>query len=88
MSAKPKVKTKDYEKRKLKIGIRMTILYSIAYLGFMILSVFIPEAMRSRALFGLNLASSYGLGLIILAIIFAVIYNQLCKIPIKETKGD
>lgn len=78
---------KSYEKRKTKIAIRMAIIYTIIYLGFIVLNVFKPLWMSRRAIFGLNLAVSYGIGLIILAIIFAVIYNQICKIP-KSKTGD
>ncbi len=70
-----------YERRKSSIGIRMTILYSIIYAGFVALSVFRPGWMGVRAVLGLNLAIAYGLGLIIIAIIFALVYNHLCRVP-------
>lgn len=70
-----------FERRKSRIGIRMTILYSIVYGGFVVLSVFQPTWMGVRAVLGLNLAVSYGLGLIIIAIVFALIYNHLCRVP-------
>lgn len=70
-----------FERRKSKIGIRMTLLYSIVYAGFVILSVFQPTWMGARALFGLNLDVTYGLGLIVIAIIFALVYNRLCRMP-------
>ncbi len=70
-----------YERRKSAIGIRMTILYSIIYAGFVALSVFRPQWTGVRALIGLNLAVTYGLGLIVVAIIFALVYNHLCRIP-------
>jgi len=69
------------ERRKVAIGVRMTLLYSIVYAGFVILSVFIPAVMGAPAVFGLNLATAYGLALIIIAVIFALIYNYLCRIP-------
>jgi uncharacterized membrane protein (DUF485 family) len=69
------------EQRKSNIGIRMTILYAIIYSGFVILSVFMPTKMGVDALFGLNLAIAYGLALIIIAIIFAIIYNLLVRVP-------
>jgi len=69
-----------YEKRKSIIGIRMTVLYSLIYGGFIFLSVFRPSWMGKRALFSLNLAVAYGLGLILCAIVFALIYNHLCRI--------
>ena len=70
-----------FEKRKSRIGIRMTLLYSVVYAGFVVLSVFRPTWMGARAVFGLNLAVSYGLGLILIAIAFALIYNHLCRVP-------
>jgi uncharacterized membrane protein (DUF485 family) len=70
-----------FERRKSKIGIRMTLLYSVVYAGFVILSVFQPTWMGARALFGLNLAVTYGLGLIVIAVIFALVYNRLCRVP-------
>ncbi len=70
-----------FERRKSAIGVRMTILYSLVYGGFVALSVFQPTWMGARALLGLNLAVAYGLGLILIAIIFALIYNHLCRIP-------
>jgi uncharacterized membrane protein (DUF485 family) len=70
-----------YERRKSVIGIRMTILYSVVYAGFVALSVFRPEWMGVRALVGLNLAVAYGLGLIVVAVIFALVYNHLCRVP-------
>ncbi len=70
-----------YERRKSGIGIRMTILYSVIYAGFVALSVFRPAWMGVRAVLGLNLAIAYGLGLIIVAIIFALVYNHLCRVP-------
>lgn len=69
------------EQRKSNIGVRMTILYAIVYGGFVVLSVFFPTLMGVEAIFGLNLAIAYGLALIIIAIIFAIIYNALVRIP-------
>lgn len=69
------------EQRKSNIGVLMTILYAIVYGGFVVLSVFFPTLMGIEALFGLNLAIAYGLALIIIAIIFAIIYNALVRIP-------
>jgi uncharacterized membrane protein (DUF485 family) len=69
------------EQRKSNIGVLMTILYAIIYSGFVVLSVFFPTLMGNESLFGLNLAIAYGLALIIVAIIFAIIYNALVRIP-------
>lgn len=77
------------EQRKSNIGVRMTILYAIIYSGFVVLSVFFPAAMGAKAIFGLNLAIAYGLALIIIAIVFAIIYNALVKQPnARNTSSD
>jgi uncharacterized membrane protein (DUF485 family) len=72
------------EQRKVLIGVRMTILYSLVYAGFVGLSVFQPTWMGANAVFGLNLAVAYGLGLIIIAIVFALIYNRLCRVRVSD----
>jgi uncharacterized membrane protein (DUF485 family) len=69
------------ERRKSNIGILMTVLYALVYGGFVFLSVFYPSIMSVRIFFGMNLAITYGLGLIVIAIIFAMIYNQMVRIP-------
>ncbi len=69
------------ERRKSAIGIQMTILYSIVYAGFVALSVFQPTWMGARAVLGLNVAVAYGLGLIVIAVLFALVYNYLCRVP-------
>ncbi len=71
---------------KTKIGIRMVIIYGITYFGFIIINTISPKTMETTVIFGLNLAVSYGFGLIIFAIILGLIYNRMCLK--KETKMD
>lgn len=75
----------EFERRKSILGIRMMFLYSLVYGGFVALSVFRPTWMGAPAVLGLNLAVAYGLGLIITAFIFALVYNHLCRVPAVET---
>lgn len=81
MKQYPSASQTAFEKRKIILGIRMTLIYSVVYAGFVALSVFRPAWMGARALFGLNLAAVYGLGLILTAIAFALVYNILCRTP-------
>ncbi len=67
------------ENRKSNIGVILTILYAVIYGGFVFLSVFYPSLMGLRTFAGLNLAITYGLGLIVIAIILAMIYNQMVR---------
>lgn len=69
------------ERRKSFIGVVLTIIYAVIYGGFVFLSIFYPSMMGIRTFFGMNLAITYGLGLIVIAIILAMIYNQIVRIP-------
>lgn len=57
----------------------MFIIYAIFYAGFVVINLAAPLAMEAIVLFGWNLATVYGFGLIIGAVILAVIYDQMCK---------
>ncbi len=87
MDSQDTILNDEFEKRKVVLGVKMTLLYSLVYAGFVALSVFKPTAMAGRAVLGLNVAVAYGLGLIIIAVIFALIYNILCRFP-AEQKGE
>lgn len=63
---------------KKRIGIRMFIAYGIVYAGFVLINTFVPKLMGLPVAFGLNLAVTYGFGLIVLAIISGMIYNWVC----------
>ncbi|MBN2081094.1 DUF485 domain-containing protein [bacterium] len=65
----------EYKKR---LGVAMFIVYSVIYAGFVLINVISPLTMDLIVFLGLNLAVVYGFGLIILALILALIYNQLC----------
>jgi len=63
---------------KSKLGILMFIIYAVIYAGFVAVNVAKPTLMEKNIIFGLNLAVVYGFGLIIFALILAMIYNHLC----------
>ena len=63
---------------KTRIGAWMFLLYALVYAGFVAINVIDPQAMGNPAVFGLNIAVAYGLGLIVFALILALIYNRLC----------
>ena len=48
------------------------------YAGFIIINTVAPKLMGKQVIFGLNLAVTYGFGLIILAVIAGLIYNAIC----------
>ena len=70
---------KDYAiAYKMRIGVIMFLVYGLIYVGFVAINVLKPILMESIVLFGLNLAVVYGFGLIVLALVLALVYNVLC----------
>ena len=63
---------------KMRLGILMFILYLLFYAGFVAINLMFPLLMEATVL-GLNLATVYGFGLIVVALIEALIYNWLCR---------
>jgi uncharacterized membrane protein (DUF485 family) len=64
---------------KTRVGVWMFILYALVYSGFVAINVIKPVMMEMTVVFGLNLAAVYGFGLIIFALILALIYNSMCN---------
>src|SRR3972149_11207030 len=63
---------------KARLGIRMFALYTVFYAGFVAINILSPLTMALVVLAGLNLATVYGMALIIVALIRALIYNAMC----------
>lgn len=63
---------------KMKLGVQMFIPYALIYAVFVIINLVKPVLMETIVIFGLNLAVVYGFGLIILALVMALIYNGMC----------
>ena len=64
-----------------RLGIWFFLLYFLFYAGFVFIVTFKYEWMGRPVLGGLNLAIVYGMGLIIMAFVLAVLYMTLCKSP-------
>lgn len=64
---------------KVRIGIYMILLYALVYFGFIVINISNPLLMEKIIFSGLNLAVVYGIGLIIFALILALIYNSMCS---------
>lgn len=69
---------------KTKTGLIMFAIYIPVYMAFILISVISPKTMATE-IGPLNLAIVYGFGIIILAIVQAVIYNYICS---KKEKLD
>lgn len=64
---------------KMRLGVIMFILYSLFYAGFVLLNVVSPSSMETIVLFGMNLACVYGFGLIVVALLQALVYDWMCR---------
>jgi len=73
-----KLKKCNASAAKARLGIYLFFVYLIVYGGFVGITVARPTLMNIEVVAGLNLACTYGFGLIILAIIMGLIYNALC----------
>ena len=63
---------------KSRLGIRLFLVYSLLYAGFIVINTFTPKLMGIPVIAGLNLAICYGFGLILAAIAMGLVYNSLC----------
>ena len=65
--------------RNSRYGLWLFGLYLLLYGGFMGLSAFEPQLMSKTPFGGVNLAILYGFGLIVAALVLALIYMILCR---------
>jgi uncharacterized membrane protein (DUF485 family) len=61
-----------------RAGLVLFFLYLAFYAGFMGLAAFAPQAMGRPAIAGVNLAITYGMGLIVGAFVVAALYMAIC----------
>lgn len=67
------------QSRDSKIGLVLFAIYLVLYGGFVLLNAFAPETMEITPISGVNLAILYGFGLIVAALVLALIYGLLCR---------
>ena len=68
--------------RNTRLGLRLFFIYLLLYGGFIGASTFAPSVMKLRALGGINLSVLCGFGLILAALILAVVYLICCRRPL------
>ncbi len=73
-----KIETDNAASKKAKLGVRLFIVYTLVYSGFVIIGLTKPELMGLELMGGQNIAIIYGFGLIVLAIVMGFIYNYFC----------
>ena len=62
-----------------RLGLVLFFIYVILYGGFVFLNAFAAETMEATPLAGVNLAILYGFGLILAALVLALIYGWMAK---------
>lgn len=63
---------------KARLGMVLFLVYCAIYGGFVALNTLAPTAMERPGILGMNLAVTYGFGLIVLAIAMGLVYNAVC----------
>jgi len=64
---------------KQRLGIWMFLFYALFYAGFVAINLLNPLAMGAIVFAGLNLATVYGIALILVAFIQALVYDAMCR---------
>ena len=64
---------------KMQVGVWMVIAYSLFYAGFVAINLARPLLMERTVFAGMNLATVYGMALIIIALIQALVYDAMCR---------
>ena len=70
-----------------RIGLVLCFVYVLLYAGFMGLVLVKPEWLATRPFGGVNLAIASGLGLIIAALVLALVYMAACRLVDRRTGG-
>src|SRR5436305_14189452 len=68
----------DVSAANARAGLILFFIYLAFYAGFMGLAAFAPQAMGRPMLAGVNLAITYGMGLIVGALVIAALYMWAC----------
>jgi len=65
--------------RNARYGVIFFTIYLILYAIFVLLNTFWPKAMDAVPFAGINLSIIYGFGLIVMALVLALVYSWLCR---------
>ena len=76
------------ETRNARIGLVLFVVYLLLYGGFVLLNAFAADVMERTPLAGVNLAILYGFGLIIAALVLALLYGFLCQEEPADGEGE
>lgn len=69
-----------------RLGMTLFVVYLVLYLGFVLINAFATQWMEVTTLGGLNLALVYGFGLILAALLLALIYGWFCRTEVEQAE--
>lgn len=78
----------DQRRYNTRLGIVLFAIYLALYLGFVLINAFAATVMETPVVAGLNLAIVYGFGLIVAALVMALVYGAMCKNEPDASKSD
>lgn len=67
------------ESKNARLGLQLFCIYLLFYGGFVLVNTFSPETMELTPVAGINLAILSGFGLIVAALVLALIYGVMCQ---------
>ncbi len=74
-----------------RLGLKLFVVYLLFYLGFVLINAFAADMMETIVVAGLNLAIVYGFGLIVVALLMALVYGSMCRnepVEDEDTNGS
>jgi uncharacterized membrane protein (DUF485 family) len=76
-SARPPGHDHDLATRASPLGLALFAFYTLIYAAFVVIAAFAPDLMARKVFGGVNLAIVYGMALIGIAVLLAVVYAFL-----------
>jgi uncharacterized membrane protein (DUF485 family) len=80
--------TSPMQTRNSRLGLALFAVYLLFYGGFVLLAAFSPDSLAVLPFRGVNLAIWYGFGLIVLALVLALIYGWVCRVEVDSKSAD
>lgn len=71
-----------------RLGLRLFGAYLVLYAGFVLINALAPDVMEATPIDGVNVAIIYGFGLIVVALVLALIYGVLCRPAAQQEPGE
>lgn len=71
-----------------RYGLILFFIYLALYAAFMLLTTFAPGLMEDELFGGVSLAVIYGFGLIVIALVLALLYAWLCRSSLPTTDKE